>query len=235
MIWNNLLILISIALFVFVLVAFLILRKKESRNKLIIFLFIIALLFCIYFLRNYIIDFLKGIPILWALIGPIISEVQKGSLLGLFYLVFLGSLFFISIPAEFSILYYLSLGHNPILVIAVTILGNILGLTVDYFFGRLFGESLIRFFVKNKFDGLKGLLDKIGGGVLLVGNILPVGTELIVLVVGSIKYNFKKFLIYSLVGMTIKYCGMFFLKNYLIENLLPKAKGYFGSFLPSPL
>lgn len=229
---NRIVILALIALFVFIVISFLILRKKEPRKKFFIFVFIISLIFCVYFLRHYILNFLESIPILWSIIGPIVSEVQKGSLLGLFYLVFLGSLFFISIPAEFSILYYLSLGHNPVWIILITILANLMGHIVDYFFGRLFGESLIRFFIKSKFDGLKGIFEKIGGGIIVGGNILPFGTEIIVLVVGSIKYNFKKFLIYSLIGMTIKYCGMFFLKQYLIENLLPKAKGYLSSFMP---
>lgn len=228
---NKPLILILIALFIFIVISFLILRKKEPRKKFLIFVFIVSLIFCIYFLRYYILDFFKSIPILWSIIGPVVSEVQKGSLLGLFYLVFFGSLFFISIPAEFSILYYLSLGHNPVWVILITILGNLLGHIVDYFFGRLFGESLIRFFIKSKFDGLKGIFEKIGGGIIVVGNILPFGSEIIVLVVGSIKYNFKKFLIYSVTGMAIKYCGMFFLKHYLTENLFPKVKDYFSSFV----
>jgi membrane protein DedA with SNARE-associated domain len=228
---NKPIIFILITLFVFIVVSFLILRKKEPRKKFFIFMFIIALIVCIYFLRHYILDFFRGIPFLWSIIGPIFSEVQKGSLLGLFYLTFFGSLFFISIPAELSILYYLGLGHNPALVIIITIIGNLSGHIVDYMFGRVFGENLINYFLKNRFDGLRGIFDKIGGGIIIVGNILPFGSEVIVIVAGSIKYNFKKFLIYSVVGMTVKYCGMFFLKHYLTENLFPKTKEYFSSFI----
>jgi membrane protein DedA with SNARE-associated domain len=231
MIWNNLLILVSIALFVFVIVAFLILRKKEPRKKFFVFIFIVAIMFCTYFFKDYILDFLKGIPIVWTLVGPIVSQVEKGNLLGLYCLTALGSLFFISIPSELSMLYYLSLGHNPVWVIIITVLGNLTGLSFDYLFGRIFGEGLIRFFIKNKFDVLKGLFDKIGGGVIVAGNIIPYGTEILALTVGSMKYKFKKYIIYAAIGITIKFCGVFFLKQYFTENLLPKAKEYFSTLI----
>jgi membrane protein YqaA with SNARE-associated domain len=226
---NAPLIVILIALFVFAIISFLILRKEESRKKFFFFLFIIALIFCVYLFRYYILEFFKGVPWLWSIVGPIVSEVQKGSLLGLFYLTFFGSLFFISIPAELSILYYLSLGHNPVIVIIITIIGNLSGHILDYLFGMAFGENLLTFFLKgNKIYWIKGVFEKIGGLIIVIANILPFGAEIVVLVLGAIRYNFKKFLIYSVIGMTTKYVSMFFLERYITENILPKIKEFFS-------
>ena len=84
------------------------------------------------------------------------------------------------------------------------------------------------FFIKDKFSGLRGLFDKFGGLILIIANILPFGAEIVAIVAGSIKYKFRKFIVYSIAGMAVKYCGMFFLKHYLTENLLPEVKEFFS-------
>jgi membrane protein DedA with SNARE-associated domain len=114
-------------------------------------------------------------------------------------------------------------------VIIITIIGNLAGHIIDYLFGLAFGENLLTFFLKgNKIYWIKGVFEKIGGLIIVIANVLPFGAEVVVLVAGSIKYNFKKFLIYSVIGMTVKYCGMFFLNHYLTVEFFPKVKEFFS-------
>lgn len=211
----------------FAIVSFFLLNKKASKKKFFCFLMVIIIFLAFYVFRERILSFIKEIPFVWKMIGPIVSEVEKGTLLGLFYITSLGALFFLSIPVEVSFVYFLTLDHNAALVVMTALFGSMVGLTINYFIGFLFGEKVFRYFLKEKFDKFKETLDRFGGGIILFGNIIPFPSELFSAILGSTKYNFKKFIIYTFIGRVMKFSLIFFAKDLFTERILPKIKSLF--------
>ncbi len=211
----------------FALVSFFLLNKKASKKRFFFFLITIIVFLTLYVFREQILNFIKDIPFVWKIVGPIITEVGEGTLLGLFYLTSLGALFFLSIPVEVSFIYFLTLDHNPALVIITALFGSLVGLTINYIIGFIFGEKVFRYFLKEKFDKFKETLNKFGGAIILFGNVIPFPSELFSAILGSTRYNFKKFIIYSFFGRIIKFSLIFFAKDLFTEKILPKINGFF--------
>lgn len=213
-----------LSIIAFILVSLFLLRKNKFSKKFFMFIITVIALTTVYLYRNTIILFLKDIPFVWNIINPFVNEVSNGTLLGLIYLTSFGALFFISIPVEISFIYYLTLGHNPLILILVAVSGSLVGLSMNYVIGLLFGEKVFKYLLKNKFDNFKESINKYGGAIILFGNLIPFPSELFSAVLGSVRYNFRKFLIYTLIGRTIKFSMIFFAKDYFTESILPFLK-----------
>ena len=89
-------------------------------------------------------------PYVWAFFTHITGEISSRTLLGMFYASFFGSLFFIFLPIEVLFIYYISLGYSVPLIIVLTMIGNMMGLFIDYLFCFVVGARLLKFFMRSK-------------------------------------------------------------------------------------
>ncbi len=170
---------------------------------LLLLVFSIAYIGYLYFQES-ILGILRMNPYVWAFFSHIFDEISRRTLLGLFYASFFGSLFFIVLPIELLFVYYLSLGYSVPLVIALTMIGNLMGLCLDYLFGFVVGAKILKFFLRRKFDRFHDMTTKWGAVVLLIGNIIPFPIQPVSVVVGSARYSFKKFFFFTVIGIFVK-------------------------------
>jgi membrane protein YqaA with SNARE-associated domain len=217
-----------VALIVFLLVSFFLLNRNKNNKKFYFFVFAIIIFLAAYLSRDFWLGLLKSMPFVWNIVSPIFSEISSHTLLGLFYISFFGSLFFIAIPVEIVFLYYLTLGYNPWAVIGICVFASMLGFVIDYAIGFVLGEGFFRFFLKEKYGKFEGSIKKFGGLILVFGQVIPSPIELFIVVLGAARYNFNKFLVYSLLGRILKFVSGYYAGDYFMNVLWPKLKGLVG-------
>ncbi|HXU26661.1 MAG TPA: VTT domain-containing protein, partial [Bacteroidia bacterium] len=84
-------------------------------------------------------------------------------------------------------------------------LAAIIGNTFGYFFGKKVGEGLYKrkdslLFKKRHLETTRNFYEKHGGKTLFVGRFLPIIRTFAPILAGVIKIDFKKFMLYNVVG-----------------------------------
>jgi membrane protein DedA with SNARE-associated domain len=64
---------------------------------------------------------------------------------------------------------------------------------------------------KERYKRTKGYIDKYGNLTVFVFNSLPLSSSVLSLVAGMLRYNFKNLVIYSFLGLLLKYIIVVFL------------------------
>ncbi|QKF65592.1 membrane protein YqaA, SNARE-associated domain [Arcobacter venerupis] len=108
--------------------------------------------------------------------------------------------------SEALLIYDIKEGYNLYLLILIATLGNSLGAVINYFLGLKGEEYLVKknlikekYIVKSKY-----YFDKYGGFSLLF-SWLPIIGDPITFIAGTLKYDFKKFLILVVVAKFSRY------------------------------
>ncbi len=184
-------------------------HKSESKTGLLDKLFIAVILISIVYLaylfyQDEILALLKMNPYVWSVISHIAGEISQKTILGLFYISFFGALFFVFLPQEAVFLYYLTLGYSLPFLVILAVIGYMMGMSINYIFGFAFGTRLVKMIVGDKFEKFHKLVTKWGAAVLLFGNMLLFPIQPVSVVVGAARYSFKKFFIFSTIGITAK-------------------------------
>lgn len=198
----------------------------KRKHKVLKWLFWIGVLVALYFGYHWLIAHVEALlrqsPLLWSIYTAIKQEVAARSLLGLFYVSFFGALFFLPLPVEGVFIFYLTVTeHSPVLIIAMALAGNLLGLAVDYYTGRLIGPRLLHWFMKDRYERFSHRLNRAGGFLILIGNIIPFPIEPLTLVLGATRYGFMRLLLYSALGKIVKFLALLFGYEYFIEHIQP--------------
>ncbi|WP_238785461.1 DedA family protein [Blattabacterium cuenoti] len=112
-----------------------------------------------------------------------------------------------------------------ILIVAlVAILGNIQGYWLGYKSGKLLYKKKDSFFFKKKHLILaKSFYNKYRTTALIISRFLPMFRSFAPIVAGAIKVNFKKFMIYNIIGAIIWTSSIMLAGHYLDKNF-PKLK-----------
>ena len=195
-------------------------EKKEKRKKYDKYIkttkyFIYSLIgLSIYFFYKpvllYLLNLLKSNPTTYSYFSIVESNISNKTIIGLFFTSILGSLFFLILPSEAIFIYYLSsTNYNFIIIIIMTILGSLVGLTFNYFFGLILGEKIIKLIFKKNFFKYKEKVENLGGYFLFFGNIFPGPIEVLSIFYGSFKFQYKRFIYLSFIGRLIKYLLLF--------------------------
>lgn len=205
---------------------------KEKTRLFLIKLSIIALILILLYLlflwlKPYFFEYLKSHPTLNAIYEHIAYNMANWTSLGLFYLSFLGSIFFLPIPAEATIIQYINLDYNLFLLIIISTVGGVLALLFNYFFGMLLGKRILKYFLKDNYEKMKGWVEKYGAIFLLIGAIFPSPLEMVCLIYGGVKYSIKKFIIYTTIGRILKVLMIYFLLDWITTVVIPYFKSFF--------
>ena len=102
-------------------------------------------------------------------------------------------------------------GHqNLLLVIAVAMLGSVLGESTCYFLGRGSGPALHRWMKRQErrqqlYDKVSSALHARGGLILMTVRYIPGARMVATLTAGATRYSFKKFLLFTFAGVTVAY------------------------------
>ena len=130
----------------------------------------------------------------------------RGQSLASFGLVhFSGYLFFLLMPVELAYIYYLSFFSEwEMLVVALSTATA--AQIIDYYIGLSMSTAIINNLVGEKrvLNAEKHIL-KYGSLTILIFNLFPLSSSVISVAAGMLKFRFKVFIIYSSVGLIVKY------------------------------
>jgi len=178
-------------------------KKKKSRlGRLFFWLAFLGALYVLFLIfRDDLLALMQKNATVWAIYSHIANQITEKTLLGLAYAGFFGSLFFILIPLEAVFFYYLALPHHAVFVILIMLVSSVLGLAADYLMGRLVGEGILMRYAEARFTKTKRSMEKWGGAIVVIANIIPfLPVQIISVVVGATRFGLKKFMIYTIIG-----------------------------------
>lgn len=192
--------------------------KEKALKKLIFYgAVIIIILLLYYFLQDRVLALINKNYYTALAFNHMTAEIAGRTLLGLFYASFFGSLFFIMIPVELLFGYYLLEGYSPFLVAVFVITATTIGMIINYGIGRLIGKGLLKLILKQKFTVASKRIEKYGSLVVFFGNVIIFPMEAVAVVLGAVKFPFKKYLILTFFGRVIKFWILIYFSGYLIR------------------
>ena len=167
--------------------------------------------------------FLEEYSNLFLIYDHLKTHIGGPTLLGVGYIMFLLSLFFIPAPIEAVFIGYLVRTNlNPFLLVGMSTLATTLGQFIDYIIGIIFGAAILK--DKHPSHGMhkfvKWFKDK-GTPFLWVFNILPLPAQPASVVFGLIKYPPNKFIWITITARLIKFAIIltvfFYSKDWLLS------------------
>lgn len=159
--------------------------------------------------------------------------IQYGGLILLLFIIFAetGLFFGFFLPGD-SLLFVAGLLSNskyidqPIgLLVLMLVVAAFAGSTVGYFFGiwakLYFRPKKENFFFKQKYlDMAQDFYKRYGMMAFIVGRFLPIVRTFVPILAGIVKIEFKKFLLYNLLG-AIAWIGSLVMAGYWLGNMFP--------------
>ena len=139
-------------------------------------------------------------------IGREIVEGKQPTLDSFAVVHFSGYLFFILMPVELLVPYYLSEGYSGITLIIIALITAIIAQLLDYSVGFLFSDRYIKYFVSEwRYRKAKKTVEKYGDWAILIFNLFPLSSPIIVLAAGMMKFSLRRVILYSFTGLVVKY------------------------------
>ena len=119
---------------------------------------------------------------------------------------FAGYLFFLLMPVEILFTYYFIEDVNVIVLLILALVTAIAAQMIDYLIGYLVSNQVIHNLMgKKRYRNLKKYMDRYGNLAVFVFNALPLSSSVLSLVAGMLRYKFRNFVIYSFMGLSLKY------------------------------
>lgn len=140
-------------------------------------------------------------------IGRDIYESNRENFLSFAIVNFSGYLFFfLLMPVELAFIYYLRTGFDPVILNLIAISTAFSAQIIDYLIGYFTSAGLIdRLIGKTRYEKAENEIRRYGNLTLFFSNLLPFSSPVISLAAGMLKYRIKDVLIYSLLGMVLRY------------------------------
>lgn len=161
-------------------------------------------------------------PLLFGLLGilagstilfmPLLNIFTTGETINIqtFALVnFAGYLFITMTFVEVLFAQIILLGGNPLTFTMVAIITGLLSLSTDYLIGHTFSRAVLNKIIsEKKLEKYQQRIEKYGNPIIFTFNVLPLSSPLLTLAAGLIRYDYKKLMIYSALGLVIKYVAI---------------------------
>lgn len=135
----------------------------------------------------------------------VIEDIEEVTPLGLFYITFLGDLFFNPLPPELFFVTGLIKGNPIYLTLVLVMAGAILAHIFNYFLGSRFHGFFRYFMSKKNLYKLRRKVNKYGAYAVLIFNVAPFPAPLLTFALGITKYNVSRLFTFLLIGNFIKY------------------------------
>lgn len=124
---------------------------------------------------------------------------------------------------------------NVWILIPLVTLAAILGDSAGYWFGskigwRLFVRPDSRFFKHKHLERTKRFYEKYGSRTILLARFVPIIRTFAPIVAGVVKMDYRKFLIYNIVGAFLWATGVTFL-GYYLGSKFPVIESYLGPII----
>ncbi|MBW2999461.1 VTT domain-containing protein [Candidatus Woesearchaeota archaeon] len=145
-------------------------------------------------------------------IGQDIIAGRQPDLYSFSIINFAGYLFFLVMPVEALVPYYLAEGHSGIILIVIAVVTAIIAQLFDYFAGHLMSGRIINDLIGHKkYERAWHYIHKYGGWAILVFNLFPLSSPILILAAGMVRFSLKRVICYSLIGLVLKYVAIVYL------------------------
>lgn len=143
-------------------------------------------------------------------IGKDIYEFNENGLWSFAIVNFAGYLFFfLLMPMELAFVLYLRTGYDPLMLNLIAVATAMSAQVVDYLVGYFFSTGFIdRLIGPRRYEKAGAEIRKYGNLALFLSNLLPLSSPVISLAAGMLKYRPKDALIFSLIGMILRYVSL---------------------------
>ncbi len=143
---------------------------------------------------------IPGLSAIQKLVLYVSREIQKPSLIGVFFTTLFGGLFFFYLPIEFLYIRatYSKLDASDL--IALHLIGLLISFSINYFLGRIAARACIKLISPKKFYRMKGFLNRYGVLAIFAFNALPLPAPILSAILGVIRYKKKIFYPVFVVG-----------------------------------
>nr|WP_319510208.1 VTT domain-containing protein [uncultured Draconibacterium sp.] len=122
---------------------------------------------------------------------------------------FSGYLFFLLMPVELAFIYYLPF-YSGFDLIATAMATAITAQCIDYIIGRLLRpRKIIELMGHKRIVKAERKIQQFGMLTIFVFNLFPLSSPVIALAAGMLRYNFRRFLVVSVLGLLMKYVLIF--------------------------
>ena len=116
-----------------------------------------------------------------------------------------GYLFFLFIPVEVAFVYYLP-GCDYLMLNAIALSTALISQSVDYIIGYSFSTKIIDQLIgRSRYEKAEAKIRRYGNITIFVFNLLPLSSPVISLAAGMLKYRVKDALLYTVLGLGLKY------------------------------
>ena len=139
-------------------------------------------------------------------IGKQIYENREPTLLSFSTIHFLGYLFFMLMPVEILFVFFLTLDVSVFTLFFLALATAIFAEVIDFGIGYLVSEHVINKLIgKKRYQKSQRYIEKYGNFAIFFFNLFPLSSSVLSLAAGMVRYKLKPFLIYSLLGLFLKY------------------------------
>jgi membrane protein DedA with SNARE-associated domain len=150
-------------------------------------------------------------------LGREILTVGQGSISSFIIVHFAGYLFFFLLPVEALVPYYYSQGFLPELLFVLAIVTAVCAQTIDYLIGRLAPSTITRHLIgERRYLRIQSFVEKHGGWLIFVFNLFPLSSSVVAVISGVLDFSFWRWLVYSSVGLLVKYAVILLVLNWWI-------------------
>jgi len=121
---------------------------------------------------------------------------------------------------------------NVILLFVILSLAAIIGDTVNYWIGNIFGERVFersKLFKKEYLDKTKNFYEKYGNKAIVIGRFIPIIRTFVPFIAGIGKMRYSQFLLYNVLG-GILWVGLFLFGGYFLGEV-PLVRDNFSIFI----
>ena len=119
---------------------------------------------------------------------------------------FAGYLFFLLMPVEALVPYYLAEGHAGGVLVTLAVTTALAAQTIDYAIGRAVGTGILEDFLgRDRFAKFSGLIARWGSWAILIFNLFPLSSPNMLLVAGMSRFGIVRALAWSATGLIAKY------------------------------
>ena len=127
--------------------------------------------------------------------------------LGSFVLVhFAGYLFFIVMPVEVLVPWYMAEGHAWHLLVPLAVATGIGAQVIDYGIGRLVSGQVVESLIgERRLQRAQGTIDRWGQWAIFFFNVTPLSSPTVLAAAGIVRFGVVRAMVWSAAGLTLKY------------------------------
>ncbi len=182
---------------------------KYSFTTTLIFFLTALGLWAILLMLEYFIGFdlfhwFSELPFIYPIAAYIATQIKRKTFEGIIYAFSLSSLFIIPSPLEILFIGFLSSVRSTTGVIIPAFIGLIIGQHLNFFSGRMFGRISKKYIDKSTREKVAKRLQEYGAIAIFFINLLPLPYPITNFLAGSLKYPYKKWVLFTSLGLAIK-------------------------------